>query len=217
MTHSSKTLSPRTGGRFITIEGTEGVGKSTNIALVREIVARYGHEVLMTREPGGTGTGERVREILLDKDEQQMTAMTELLLMFAARAQHVEEVIRPAVENGIWVISDRFTDSSYAYQGGGRELGSRPVELLESLVLGDFRPDLTLVLDVDVETGLARATSEAEADRFESEHRAFFERVRAAFVERAALPGCHLIDASQSIERVQADIQSIMEDFCRGN
>ena len=139
MTHSSKTLSPRTGGRFITIEGTEGVGKSTNIALVREIVARYGHEVLMTREPGGTGTGERVREILLDKDEQQMTAMTELLLMFAARAQHVEEVIRPAVENGIWVISDRFTDSSYAYQGGGRELGSRPVELLESLVLGDFR------------------------------------------------------------------------------
>ncbi|MBT4160248.1 MAG: dTMP kinase [Gammaproteobacteria bacterium] len=203
------------GGKFITIEGVEGVGKSTNIALVESLIRNHGHEVLLTREPGGTATGERIRDILLDKEEQRMTAMTELLLMFAARAQHVEEIIKPALAKGFWVISDRFTDSSFAYQGGGRELGAGPVEQLENLVLSEFRPDLTLVLDVDVMTGLERATAETEADRFEMEHRDFFERVRAAFLARASLSRYRVIDAAGSIEMVQAEIGKVIEAFCR--
>ena len=184
-----------TKGRLITIEGVEGVGKSTNIALVRTLLEERGYEVVLTREPGGTQTGERIREILLDKEEQAMTAMTELLLMFAARSQHVSEVIVPALAAGRWVISDRFTDSSYAYQGGGRELGIETVAALESLVLGDFRPDLTIVLDVDVATGLERATRESEADRFESEQASFFQRVRDTFLRLAQADRYRVIDA----------------------
>ena len=129
-------------GKFITLEGVEGVGKSTNLELISDLVESGGYDVLLTREPGGTRLGERVRDILLDKKETGMTPMAELLLMFAARAQHVEEVIKPALARGTWVVSDRFTDSSYAYQGGGRQLGSDVVAELEQLVLGDFRPDL---------------------------------------------------------------------------
>lgn len=197
-------------GRFITIEGVEGVGKSTNIEMMMDVIRETGIEVVVTREPGGTATGERIRAILLDRNEDRISAMTELLLMFAARAQHVEEVIEPALARGAWVISDRFTDSSYAYQGGGRGLGNEPVAILERQVLGDFRPDLVIVLDLDVRAGLERAAEVAVADRFESEERAFFERVRQVFIERAKQPGYCLVDASRSIEAVQADVRDAL-------
>ena len=202
-----------TQGRFITIEGVEGVGKSTNIALVKSLLEERGYEVLLTREPGGTPTGERIREILLDKNEQAMTAMTELLLVFAARSQHVSQVIMPALAAGQWVISDRFTDSSYAYQGGGRELGIEIVAALEAKVLADFRPDLTIVLDVDIATGLERATREAEADRFESEQASFFQRVRETFLMLAEADRYRVIDAGQPIEKVQVDLTEVIVEF----
>lgn len=200
-------------GKFITVEGLEGVGKSTNINLMAKLIRDAGHEVLLTREPGGTRLGERVRQILLDKAEDTMSPMTELMLMFAARAQHVEELIKPALADGQWVVCDRFTDSSYAYQGGGRGLGDETVAMLETLALGDFRPDLTLILDLDVATGLSRATADAEADRFESEERAFFEKVRTAFLDRVATSDRYrLIDASGNLEEVQAQITSLMTE-----
>lgn len=203
-------------GKFITIEGIEGVGKSTNLALIESLISDLGQGVLVTREPGGTMTGERIRSILLDKDEQNMTAMTELLLMFAARRQHVDQVIEPALAAGTWVISDRFTDSSYAYQGGGRELGMETVSALEDFVLADFRPDLTIVLDLDVSTGLTRATSNASPDRFESEQREFFERVRKVFLDRASGDRYRVVDTSQSIEAVQSEISRIITSFYHG-
>ena len=201
-------------GRFITIEGVEGVGKSTNLTVLETLIKEQGFDVLVTREPGGTTTGERVRAILLDKEEQKMTAMTELLLMFAARRQHVEQVIEPALASGVWVISDRFTDSSYAYQGGGRQLGSQTVAELEGYVLGDFSPDLTIVLDLDVSTSLARATSGSEADRFESEHQDFFERVRQVFLDRASGDRYRVIDTGQTIDQVRTEIRRVIEAFC---
>ena len=200
-----------TKGKFITLEGVEGVGKSTNLEVISEFVKSGGYDVLVTREPGGTTLGERVREILLDKNEYRMTPMAELLLMFAARAQHVEEVIKPALTRGTWVLSDRFTDSSYAYQGGGRQMGSAAVAELEHQVLGDFRPDLVIILDLDVRAGLERASKVSEADRFESEERAFFERVRASFVRRSSEPGYHLVDAAGSLIDVRAEIISIIK------
>ena len=203
-------------GRFITIEGVEGVGKSTNLSLIESLVSERGFDVLVTREPGGTMTGERIRKILLDKEEQAMTAMTELLLMFAARKQHVEEVIKPALSKGVWVISDRFTDSSYAYQGGGRQLGSKKVAKLEELVLNDFKPDLTLLLDLDVTAGLARATSDSSPDRFESEEKEFFERVRAVFLARSKYHHYRVINSAQSMEAVQVELRKIIASFCDG-
>jgi dTMP kinase len=202
-----------TTGKFITLEGVEGVGKSTNLELISGCVKSGGYDVLVTREPGGTTLGERVREILLDKDEHGMTPMAELLLMFAARAQHVEEVIKPALARGTWVVSDRFTDSSYAYQGGGRQLGSEAVAALEHQVLGGFRPDLVIILDLDVQAGLERASKVSEADRFESEERAFFERVRAAFIGRSSQPGYHLVDAARPLIDVQTDITTIIKEL----
>ena len=143
-----------------------------------------------------------------------MTAMTELLLMFAARHQHVEQVIEPTLASGVWVISDRFTDSSYAYQGGGRQLGSQTIAELEGYVLGDFSPDLTIILDLDVPTSLARATSGSEADRFESEQPEFFERVRHVFLDRASGDRYRVIDTRQTIDQVQVEIRQVIEAFC---
>lgn len=200
-------------GRFISVEGVEGTGKSTNIELIASLVTAAGHEVLLTREPGGTALGEKIRELLLDRNEQHMSAMTELLLMFAARSQHVEQVIKPALERGVWVISDRFTDSSYAYQGAGRGLGLATVAAMEQIVLGDFRPELTIVLDLDVEEGLARAATVANADRFESESSSFFQRVRQAFLDHAEQTGAHVVDASAHLEAVQDEIRAIVERF----
>ena len=203
-------------GRFIVVEGIEGTGKSTSLALIERLIKEHGHQVLSTREPGGTKTGEKVRAILLDNEEQEMTAMTELLLMFAARRQHVDEVIEPALASGIWVISDRFTESSYAYQGGGRQLGSETVSELEAYVLGDFGPDLTIVLDLDISIGLARATIGGDADRFEKEEQEFFRRVREVYLERATGDRYRTIDAGRTIDQVQAEISSVIESFCLG-
>ena len=198
-------------GKFITVEGVEGAGKSTNIGLIADLIREAGHKVVLTREPGGTQLGERVRRILLDKAEHGMTPMAELLLMFAARTQHVEELIKPALAAGSWVVCDRFTDSSYAYQGAGRGLGEDMVASLEQMVLREFRPDLVLILDLDVKTGLSRATASAQADRFESEEQAFFERARRAFVKRAASHKRYrLVDASGDLDKVRAEIRSVM-------
>ena len=200
-------------GTFITLEGIEGVGKSTNLELIASLVGSAGHDVVVTREPGGTALGERIREILLNKDERQITPIAELLMMFAARAQHVEEIIKPALARGAWVISDRFTDSSFAYQGGGRQLGAQTVAELERQVLRGFRPDLVIILDLDVEEGLRRASKVAVADRFETEDRAFFERVRSCFISQAVKPGYHLVDAARPLVDVQTEITQIIRDF----
>lgn len=191
-------------GHFITVEGGEGSGKSTNIALIADFLRAAGIPHLTTREPGGTRLGERIRELLLAVTEEPVLPLAELLLMFAARAQHLAQVVMPALDAGTWVICDRFTDASYAYQGAGRGLGEAPVAVLERLVQGELRPDLTLILDLDPECGLERVRRRGPLDRFEREQRAFFERVREAYRRRAlADPGrCHLIDASQNQQQV---------------
>lgn len=203
--------------RFITLEGTEGVGKSTNIAFVREYFAQKNIELLLTREPGGTPLAEEIRELLLKAREEKVNSDAELLLMFAARAQHLAEVIKPALDREAWVLCDRFTDATYAYQGGGRGLDVSRIAQLEQLVQGDLRPGLTLLLDVPVEVGLARAAARSEKDRFEQEKEAFFERVRQAYRDRAEqFPAQYrLIDASVSLEAVQAQIRAVLDDYLK--
>jgi dTMP kinase len=194
-------------GRFITIEGVEGVGKSTNISYIERFLEARDIEFVSTREPGGTALAERIRDVLLDKAESSMDPMTELLLMFAARKQHTEELIKPALKRGEWVICDRYTDSSYAYQGGGRGLDSKIISKVEKLTLGSFKPDLTIVLDLPVKKGLARAGNRGELDRFELESEKFFKRVRATFLARAKThKRYHVINASRSLSAVQGKI-----------
>ena len=194
-------------GCFITIEGVEGVGKSTNISYIERFLEARDIEFVSTREPGGTALAERIRDVLLDKAESSMDPMTELLLMFAARKQHTEELIKPALERGEWVICDRYTDSSYAYQGGGRGLDSKIISKVEKLTLGSFKPDLTIVLDLPVKKGLARAGNRGELDRFELESEKFFKRVRATFLARAKThKRYHVINASRSLSAVQGKI-----------
>ena len=204
-------------GRFITVEGIEGSGKSTVMPVAFGLIARAGHEVVMTREPGGTELGEEVRRVLLGHRAQAMSADTELLLMFAARAEHLARVVRPALDGGRWVLCDRFTDATYAYQGGGRGVSAKRIAILENWVQGDVKPDLVLILDVPVGVGLDRARRRGVPDRFESEHQHFFERVRATYLERAgAWPETYrVIDASRSVEDVQARVGDILSDFAR--
>ncbi len=199
-------------GKFLTIEGTEGVGKSTNLAFVRDWLCARGLDVIVTREPGGTPMAEEVRSLLLSKRDEPVDETAELLLVFAARAQHLAQVIKPALARGTWVLSDRFTDATYAYQGGGRGLNKQVIEQLEQLVQGDLRPDLTLILDIDVESGLNRARQRGELDRFESETISFFERVRKAYQQRAesAPDRYRLINAGASLPEVQAEIDSVL-------
>ncbi len=199
-------------GKFLTIEGTEGVGKSTNLAFVRDWLTARGVEVIVTREPGGTPMAEEVRSLLLSKRDEPVNETAELLLVFAARAQHLAQVIKPALARGAWVLSDRFTDATYAYQGGGRGLNKAVIEELEQLVQGNLRPDLTLILDIDVELGLNRARQRGELDRFESETIGFFERVRAAYRQRAnmAPERYALVDAGKTLLEVQADIDQVL-------
>lgn len=200
-------------GKFLTIEGTEGVGKSTNLAFVRDWLQAKGIEVVVTREPGGTPLAEEIRGLLLSKRDEPVDETAELLLVFAARAQHLAQLIKPALARGAWVLSDRFTDATYAYQGGGRGLSKEIVTQLEVLVQGNLRPDLTLILDIDVELGLNRARQRGELDRFESETLTFFERVRAAYKDRvSAAPNRYaLIDASQELAKVQSDIGQVLQ------
>ena len=204
-----------TRGKFITLEGGEGAGKSSNIPFIETYLRERGINLLMTREPGGTPLSERIRTILLDKQEQHMTSDTELLLMFAARAQHLEQVIQPALANGQWVICDRFTDATYAYQGGGRGIANARIAILEQWVQGDFRPDKTLIFDLPVTTGLARAGQRSSPDRFEQEDLSFFERVRDAYLQRAqAAPTRYaIIDAAPDLKTVQRQIATILDSL----
>lgn len=204
-----------TPGRFITVEGIEGGGKSSNIPYIRRLLEDAGIEVILTREPGGTVLGEEIRGLLLDHRHDGMAADSELLLMFAARAEHLARVIRPALAAGKWVLCDRFTDATYAYQGGGREVGLARVETLARWVHADLNPALTLLFDLPVEAGLARAGRRAAADRFEKEEVAFFERVRATYLELARRePGRYrIIDASPPLAQVQASIDEVIDQW----
>lgn len=197
------------GGRFITLEGLEGAGKSSRAVELKAFLEQNGKPVLLTREPGGTPLGERLRELLLAPADTPMAPLTELLLMFAARCEHVTRVILPALEAGQWVVCDRYVDASYAYQGGGRGLGTAPVAALEALLPPRARPDLTVLLDLPVETGLARARSRSAADRFERETVEFHERVRAAYLDRArqAPQRYCVVDAAADPATVQAGIE----------
>lgn len=201
-------------GFMISLEGGEGAGKSTALAFVAESLRDMGLKVVVTREPGGTGLGESIREMLLAPGE--MDADAELLLMFAARAQHLREVIRPAIARGDWVVCDRFTDASHAYQGGGRGIDTGFISLLENHVVGGELPSLTLLLDVPEAIGLSRARSRAQGtDRIEAESFGFFERVRSAYLRRAALDPdrIKLIDASRPIEDVKTSLLMHLEQF----
>jgi len=199
-------------GLFITLEGPEGAGKSTNRDYLAERLRAEGIEVVLTREPGGTPLAERIREVLLAPGEEPMNADTELLLVFAARAQHLAEVIRPALARGAVVICDRFTDSTYAYQGGGRGLCLARIATLETFVQGDLRPDLTLLFDLPVEVGMARASARGRLDRFELEGQVFFDAVRSAFLQRAKAEPAryHLLDAAQPLAQVQRAIDALV-------
>ena len=202
-------------GKFITLEGIEGVGKSTNMDFIHEQLLTAGKDVVVTREPGGTPLGEAIRGLLLDPEYTGMDSTCELQLMFAARAEHLARVIRPALERGQWVLCDRFTDATYAYQGGGRGIDMDIIARLEDLVQGDFRPDMTLLLDVCVEVGLSRARKRGELDRFEQEQVVFFERVRQAYLDMAqTYPGRYrIIDASRPLTEVQSQLQRFISLF----
>ncbi|MEJ2417083.1 MAG: dTMP kinase [Exilibacterium sp.] len=195
-------------GKFITVEGTEGVGKTTNIDFIKDFLIQRGIDLVVTREPGGTPLAEEIRALLLARRTEQVDETAELLLMFAARSQHLHRVILPALERGKWVLCDRFTDATYAYQGGGRYVDQDLIAQLESLVQGDMRPDLTLILDIDVRQGLQRAVRRGDLDRFEHETVDFFERVRTVYLRRAAHwpQRYRVVDAGGTLENVQAEI-----------
>lgn len=193
-------------GKFITMEGGEGAGKSTNMHFVHELLRGAGKEGVVTREPGGTALGEKLRGLLLDKSGDPMAEDTELLLMFAARAEHLAKVIVPALEAGRWVLCDRFTDATFAYQGGGRGITLERIAALEQWVQRGLQPDATLLLDIPVELGAARVRNRGAQDRFELEKSEFFERVRAMYLRRAAQDPARFIvvDASVELTRVQS-------------
>lgn len=198
-------------GCFITFEGPEGAGKSTNLKIFAELLRAGGCDPLLTREPGGTPIAEGIRELLLAHHSEQMDGDAELLLVFAARAQHLNRLIIPALTSGRVVISDRFTDATYAYQGGGRGIDARRIAQLEDWTQGTLRPDLTLILDVPVELGMQRARARSALDRFESEQTAFFEAVRDTYLKRAAaVPERYrVVDASGDLESVRQALEPI--------
>lgn len=199
--------------RFITLEGLEGAGKTSRWVELKAYLERRGKTVCVTREPGGTALGERLRELLLAADQDPMAPLTELLLMFAARSEHVTRVILPALAAGHWVLCDRYVDASYAYQGGGRQLGVAPVAALEALLPERARPDLTLLLDLPVEIGLARVNRRGSADRFEQETVAFHQRVRDAYLARArqSPQRYRIIDATAHPDEVRTAIERAVE------
>lgn len=200
-------------GQFITFEGTEGVGKSTQLATARQALEAAGKTVIVTREPGGTPMAEAIRELLLTPREEAVNDLTELLLMFAARAQHLHGRILPALEQGTWVLCDRFTDATYAYQGGGRGVPQEQIAVLEQLVQGALRPDHVVLLDAPVEIGMSRARNRSEPDRFEQEKAAFFQRIRDCYLKRAAEQPTryHVVDAAQSLDDVSQQVSSLMD------
>jgi dTMP kinase len=196
-------------GLFLTFEGVEGAGKTSNLQHAKTLIEATGKQVIVTREPGGTEVGERIREVLLNPDLPAMHSDTELLLMFASRAEHYQHKILPALEAGQWVLCDRFTDASFAYQGGGRQISHSRIAALESWVLGDFKVDQTYLFDLPVEIGLARAKARGAADRIEQEQVAFFERIRQCYLDRAQDEPNRftVVDASQTLENVQFQLE----------
>ena len=204
-------------GKFITIEGTEGAGKSTNLSSVEKVLNDFDISYIVTREPGGTAVGEELRSVLLKNESINISGQTELLLMFASRMQHINDVIKPALKLNKWVICDRFTDASYAYQGYGRQLNLSFISSLENLVHPDLQPDLTLILDVPVNIAMGRVHNRGNLDRFEKEDVAFFNRVRAGYKEIAKnnIDRCREIDASKDLAEVQALVQHIIRNFCK--
>ena len=202
-------------GKFITIDGVEGAGKSTQIDFIRDYLSNKGINVILTREPGGTELGEKIRELLLSPETKSMHSETELLLMFAARNEHIHRKIMPALAQGDWVLSDRFTDASYAYQGGGRGLDINRIAQLEQWVLQDFTPDMTLLLDVPVELGMSRIESRGKKDRIELEAMDFFNRVRESYIDRSKqFPDrIKLIDSSQTVEYTTQQIKAILDSL----
>lgn len=199
-------------GCFITVEGGEGAGKTTQLAFMRAYLEQVGCRVTLTREPGGTPLGEEIRALLLGHRHDGMALTTETLLMFAARAEHLERVIRPALAAGHWVLCDRFTDATYAYQGGGRGLPAQRIAILEDWAQGTLRPDLTLVFDLPVEMGLERVGRRGAADRFEREEKAFFERIRAVYLDRARRhpDRYRIVNADRPVEAVRAEVETIL-------
>lgn len=199
--------------KFITFEGVDGAGKSTHLNWFAETLRQRGMDVLVTREPGGTPLGERLREILLN---QPMHAETEVLLMFAARLEHIEQVIKPALQHGTWVISDRFSDASFAYQGGGRGVALDRLEQIECWVHADLQPNLTLLFDIPVEVARQRLSNNASLDRFEQEKDSFFEKVRQAYLARCQKypQRFALIDAAQTQEQVKVNLEKIIASLC---
>ena len=202
-------------GLFITLEGIEGAGKSTAVDFIEDFLTKEGHDVIKTREPGGTVIGEQIREILLKNENYTLTYDTELLLVFSARAQHIQEVILPALSSGKIILCDRFTDASYAYQGGGRGIDTSRINLLEKWVQGDLRPNLTLLFDLDVSIGMQRTKKRSDADRFEREEINFFEKIRNTYLERAKNEPqrFRIINSASSLESVKEQIITILKDF----
>lgn len=204
-------------GKFLTIEGVEGVGKTTNIQFIKDWLSLHKIPYLTSREPGGTPIAEEIRQVLLTPRDEIVCDKTELLLMFAARAQHIEQIIVPELDKGNWVLCDRFTDATYAYQGAGRSMDSQIISDLESMIQGKLRPDLTLILDIPPQEGLKRANKRGALDRFEHEKIEFFERVRESYqiIAKRDPERCVVIDASQTLENVQASIKTALEGFLR--
>lgn len=202
-------------GSFITLEGIDGAGKSTHLAWIEGFLKSRGREVRVTREPGGTPLGESLRSLLLDHT-RAMHRDTETLLMFAARREHLDKVIRPALDAGVWVVSDRFTDASFAYQGGGRGVDWKRLETLETWVQDALQPDLTLLFDVPVEVGRKRMEGVREFDRFEREEEAFFARVRQAYLRRAREHPVriHVIDSTYNVAEIQKKLEVIISSYC---
>ena len=202
---------------FISVEGVEGVGKSTAIAFLRDYLSQRNIPLVVTREPGGTPVAESIRRVLLEQHAEAICPYTELLLMFAGRAQNIQHVIRPALAAGQWVLSDRFTDASFAYQGGGRGLARSRLETLEAWVQGDFQPDLTLLFDAPTEVARARLEAAGNApDRFEQEQQAFFERVRQAYLDRAAREPNRIIriDSTRTINDIVKLLEEALSRVC---
>ena len=199
-------------GKFITVEGIEGVGKSTNIEFLSALIEQQGFSVMVTREPGGTPMAERIREMLLEHGEEPLPDIAESLLFFASRSLHVNNRIRPALAAGKWVVCDRFTDASRAYQGYGRSLGLEKINLLADWVHGDLQPDLTLLLDAPAEVGKDRAEKRGETDRLDAEEAAFYQRVRDGYLSLAAAEPERfaVVDASRDLAQVQAEIRREM-------
>lgn len=205
-------------GQFITFEGTEGVGKSTQLTNAASTLDQLGLDYIVTREPGGTPMAEAIRELLLAPRDEPVNEITELLLMFAARAQHLHTRILPALERGQWVLCDRFTDATFAYQGGGRGVPEERIALLETLVQGDIRPDHVIVLDAPVDTGMARARKRGELDRFEQEDLDFFQRIRDAYLARATAQPAryHVIDAARPLSEVSDQVSGLLNRWVNG-